>query len=213
MNSRLSFFSTTRTSANPASTSMSTRSCVTGAPATQQLNASFVIKCSGSVFVCTTSATASLPPGLSTRNASRSTRGLSGDRLMTQLLTTTSIVASPAGRFSISPRRNSRTSEPRPRFSAPARALASMSGVMSTPTTKPSRPTSSCARKQSTPAPQPRSSTVSPRFSAARRTGVPHPTPRSASPATARSASVYPMAERLGVEETQHPPAWFATSA
>ena len=36
---------------------------------------------------------------------------------------------------------------------------------------------------------------------------------RSAIGYTARSASVYPMAERLGVEETQHPPAWFATSA
>jgi hypothetical protein len=47
-------------SANPA---MSTRSCVTGAPATQQLKASFVLRCSGSSEVDTTSVTARRPKG------------------------------------------------------------------------------------------------------------------------------------------------------
>mmetsp|Transcript_46517 Transcript_46517/g.74360 ORF Transcript_46517/g.74360 Transcript_46517/m.74360 type:complete len:256 (+) Transcript_46517:341-1108(+) len=162
MNSRLSAFSSTRTSWNPAATSMSTRSCVTGAPATQHDNAAAVRRCSGSTAVDTTSVTASRPPGLSTRSASRRTRGLSGERLMTQFEMTTSIVLSPAGRFSISPRRNSTRGGTRPLSRAFSRALASMSGVMSTPTTDPAGPTSSVARRQSIPAPHPKSRTNSP---------------------------------------------------
>ena len=78
--------------------------------------------------------------GRRTRSASRSTRGLSGERLTTQLLTTASQVLSPAGRFSISPRRNSTLAQASPRSLAPSRALESMSGVMSTPMTRPEGP-------------------------------------------------------------------------
>ena len=50
--------------------SISTRSFVTGAPATQQERAWLVRKCSGNSLVCTTSVTASRPPGRSTRKDS-----------------------------------------------------------------------------------------------------------------------------------------------
>ena len=50
--------------------SISTRSFVTGAPATQQERDWLVRKCSGNSLVCTTSVTASRPPGRSTRKDS-----------------------------------------------------------------------------------------------------------------------------------------------
>ena len=55
----------------------------------------------------TTSDTAKRPPGFSTRNASRSTRSLSADRLMTQFEMITSTELSGSGICSISPLRNS----------------------------------------------------------------------------------------------------------
>jgi hypothetical protein len=53
------------------------------------------------------SETAKRPPGLSTRKASARTRGLSAERLITQLEMTTSTELPGSGMFSISPRRNS----------------------------------------------------------------------------------------------------------
>ena len=50
-----------------------------------------------------TSDTTKRPPGRSTRNDSRNTAGLSGERLMTQLLMTMSTELSSTGMFSISP--------------------------------------------------------------------------------------------------------------
>ena len=55
----------------------------------------------------TTSLTPIRPPGLRTRAISRNTAGLSEARLMTQLLMTTSTLASSSGRASIVPLRNS----------------------------------------------------------------------------------------------------------
>src|SRR5215469_13985376 len=60
----------------------------------------------------TTSETAKRPPGFRTRNASRNTRSLSPDRLMTQLLIITSTELSGSGMLSISPLRNSTFSTP-----------------------------------------------------------------------------------------------------
>ena len=59
-----------------------------------------------------TSETANRPPGLSTRAASRRTRGLSPERLMTQFEMTTSTGRRGAGSASISPLRNSTFSTP-----------------------------------------------------------------------------------------------------
>jgi hypothetical protein len=79
----------------------------------------------------TTSETANRPPGLSTRAASRSTCGLSVDRLITQLESTTSTEPVGSGIASICPL-SQRT------FSTPAlawfaRARSSISSVMSSP--------------------------------------------------------------------------------
>ena len=64
---------------------------------------------------------ASLPPGFSTRCTSRSARRLSGARLTTQLLMTTSTEASGSGIDSISPFRNSTLAAPmRAAFADPA---------------------------------------------------------------------------------------------
>ena len=109
----------------------------------------------GSSAMLTTSEIASRPPGFSTRKASRNTCALSGARLTTQLEMMTSAVASAIGRCSISPRRNSTLAAPT--LAALARALASISCVMSTPITCPAGPTWRAARKQSKPAPLPRS--------------------------------------------------------
>ena len=59
----------------------------------------------------TTSETANRPPGFNTRKASRNTRSLSPERLMTQLQITTSTELSGSGIFSISPLRNSTFSD------------------------------------------------------------------------------------------------------
>ena len=69
------------------------------------------------------SETAKRPPGFSTRNASRNTRSLSAERLITQLEMITSTELSGSGMFSISPLRNSTFSTPALRlFSRPAPA-------------------------------------------------------------------------------------------
>ena len=142
----------------------------------------------------------------------RNTRGLSGLRLMTQLLMTASTVASPQGRFSISPRRNSRREAGSWRRSR-LRARESMSGVMSTPMTLPPL-ADGVAREEAVDAgAAPEVERGLPGLERGEADGVPHPTPRSASPAAARSAAEYPMAERFGVEETQHDPDALATSA
>ena len=132
----------------------------------------------GNSAVATTSEMARRPPGFKTRYASRKTCALSGDRLMTQFDMITSATPSARGRCSISPRRNS-TLAKLP-FTALERAFDTMSGVMSTPITRPVSPTSRAARKQSKPPPEPRSTTTSPGFSAAIALGLPHPRPMSA---------------------------------
>ena len=58
---------------------------------------------------------------------------------------------------------------------------------------RPARPTLAAAKKQSSPAPLPRSSTTSPGCSCALTSGLPHPRPRFASGGTSASSSgVYP---------------------
>ena len=124
---------------------------------------------SGRTF--TTSAMANRPPGFSTRNASRNTCALSGTRLITQFEMITSPVASAIGRCSSSPRRNStlagpdagsvgRVPWPASRASCPRRSRG-LSG-----------PTCFAARKQSKPAPLPRSISTSPGRSAAIAWGI-----------------------------------------
>jgi hypothetical protein len=84
--------------------------------------------------------------------------------LRTQFEITTSTLASATGSASISPSRNSTLSSPvRSRYAGRLRrALLSMSGVMSTPITRPDAPTFGPATTQSKPPPEPRSSTTSP---------------------------------------------------
>ena len=74
---------------------------------------------------------ATRPPGFSTRNASASTRSLSGERLTTQLLMITSTEPSGSGISSISPLRNSTLVTPALRWFS--RASSSISSVMSRP--------------------------------------------------------------------------------
>src|SRR4030042_372799 len=75
-----------------------------------------------------------------------------------------------------------------------SRALSIISGVISAPITFPVSPTFLAARKQSNPAPEPRSITVSPWRNEESATGFPHPRPKFAPLGTARrSFSVYPM--------------------
>mmetsp|Transcript_9723 Transcript_9723/g.28734 ORF Transcript_9723/g.28734 Transcript_9723/m.28734 type:complete len:208 (-) Transcript_9723:369-992(-) len=133
------------------------------------------------------------PPGARTRFISRYTCGFSGDRLMTQLEITQLATPSPTGRCSISPRRKETLATPSLR--AVDRALASISGVMSTPMTWPVLPTCWAAMKQSMPAPLPRSTTTSPGCNAAAMSGLPQPRPRSADWFT--SPSLYPKSSHL----------------
>ena len=71
------------------------------------------------------------PAGVSTRNISASTAGLSTDRLITQLEMTTSTEPSGSGTSSIVPLTNSTLVAPA--LAALARARSSISSVMSTP--------------------------------------------------------------------------------
>ena len=77
------------------------------------------------------------PAGRSTRAASAKTAGLSPERLITQLEMITSTESSGSGTFSIVPLRNSAFSTPASRWFA--RAIASISSVMSRPYALPAR--------------------------------------------------------------------------
>ena len=68
MISLLSSFNWTLTSVKPAASNIGCTSSTAGAPATQQANDSSVNRDLGSSLVMTTSDTAILPPGFSTRN-------------------------------------------------------------------------------------------------------------------------------------------------
>jgi len=116
---------------------------------------------------------------LSTRAISRQTCGLSGERFSTQFEITTSTLASATGRCSISPSRNSTFEKPVccAYDAMLPRALRSISGVMSTPITRPRAPTFAPAMKQSKPPPAPRSSTVSPSRRSATAVGFPQESP------------------------------------
>jgi hypothetical protein len=141
----------------------------------------------GSGHTKTMSDTISRPPGLKTRNASRKTFFLSGERLMTQFDTITSTERSAQGRFSISPKRNSTLVKPP--FRAFDLAFSIISGVISTPMALPFLPSFLEARKQSSPAPEPRSRSVSPFLREANAIGFPQPRPRLASLGTALRSS------------------------
>ena len=105
----------------------------------------------------TMSASASLPPGRSTRAASANTRRLSAERLTTPLEITASNEPSSKGSSSMRAARKLTCSSRRRRSD-----LASCSGVMSTPVTEPPGPTCAAAANTSMPEPLPRSSTRSP---------------------------------------------------
>ena len=113
-----------------------------------------------SSFMITISQIEIRPPGFKARNISLYTLHLLSDILITQFEIQTSAVLSATGRFSISPRRNSTFHI---RFSfAILLAFESISGAMSTPMARPLLPTVFPAIKQSSPVPDPRSSTISP---------------------------------------------------
>src|SRR5260370_32567512 len=96
------------TCSNPADTSLSRYSFSSSAPATQPTHRRMFCRICGSTSPCvTTSETASRPPGLSTRNASRNTASLSAERLITQFEMITSTELSGNGMCSISPLKNS----------------------------------------------------------------------------------------------------------
>ena len=146
----------------PAPASSCRYSASSSAPATQPIHSSMLLRTSaGTSPRTTTSDTAKRPPGLSTRNASRSTRGLSPDRLITQLEMMTSTELSGSGMCSISPLRNSTFVDaglaPGSRAPAPA-SRRSCRGR------RPCRSARRACAESSTsmPPPEPRSSTVSP---------------------------------------------------
>ena len=85
---------------------------------------------------------------------------MSGTRLITPFEITTSAQPSATGSDSASPSRNS--TFPSPGSLAAWRAISSIAGVMSTPTTAPSGPTARAAMSASIPAPDPMSTTRSP---------------------------------------------------
>ena len=129
--------------------------------------------------------TANRPSGRNTRNASRSTASLSGDRLMTQLEMTTSTDASPSGTSSIVPSRNVA-------FSTPAsawlrRASSSISGVISSPYAVPPGATRRADSRTSSPPPEPRSRTLCPGCRSANRVGLPQPREATRAPADGTS--------------------------
>ena len=177
-------------SAKPTSASRRRNSPSSSAPATQPTHSSMLRRtASGTSPRTTTSLTANRPPGFSTRNASASTRRLSPDRLMTQLLMTTSTLASGSGISSMRPFRNSTFVTPA--SAAFRRARASMSSVMSRPYALPVGPTRRADSSTSMPPPEPRSSTTSPGASDASAVGLPQPS--DASTAADGSTSVSPL--------------------
>ena len=121
-------------SVKPAAASRRRYSSSLMAPATQAAHASGSSRTaagSGAEPLTTMSASARRPPGLRTRNASRSTASLSGARLTTQLLITTSTARSGSGTAAMSPFRKRAFATPAwRRFSS---ARASMASVASSP--------------------------------------------------------------------------------
>ena len=144
----------------------------------------------------TTSDTAKRPPGLSTRAASRRTRGLSVERLMTQFDRTTSTVSAGSGMSSMCP--FSQCTFPTPALAWLARARSSISSVMSSPYAIPVGPTRRADSRTSIPPPEPRSSTASPSRSSATAVGLPQPKEASTavSGSAPRSSSAYSAAPK-----------------
>lgn len=166
---------------NPAASASRRMSSTSEAPATQPTRASArSLAEPGNGRNKARSEMATRPPSLSTREISRQTWGLSGERLMTQLESTTSTLLSETGRCSISPRRNSTFESPvrSENDAALRRALESICAVMSTPMALPVGPTACAARNMSKPAPDPRSITVSPLCRDAMACGLPHDSPK-----------------------------------
>mmetsp|Transcript_18302 Transcript_18302/g.25449 ORF Transcript_18302/g.25449 Transcript_18302/m.25449 type:complete len:209 (+) Transcript_18302:622-1248(+) len=131
-------------------------------PIQPQMSLLSFLRSSGISVCITMSLIASLPPGLRTRYASLNTDCFSVDRLMTQFEIITSAVESPIGICSISPSRNSQIPYLDKSVFLLARALCTISGVMSTPITLPFGDTCGAAMKASRPPPLPRSTTTSP---------------------------------------------------
>ena len=104
---------------------------------------------------------------------------MSGTKFKTQLLITTSIELPPIGNFSISPFLNSTLLKLS--LSEFILAFSIITSVISTPITFPFSPVKARATKQSLPAPEPKSNTISPSFICANSVGIPHPKPKSAS--------------------------------
>src|SRR5688572_18384400 len=184
------------TSENPAAMSSRRYSSSCNAPEMQAVHRPTLLSTGSGRFPrSTTSDTANRPPGFNTRYASRMTRALSADRLITQFEMMTSTVSAGRGMFSISPRRNSTLVAPARRWFS--RARASISSVMSRPYAFPVGPTRCAESSTSMPPPEPRSSTVSPGESAANAVGLPHP--NEASSASAGIPSVSAASYRLDV--------------
>ena len=100
-------------SSNPAPRQLCDVFLSSSAPAMQPTQSNMLLRTSsGTLPRTTTSDTANRPPGFNTRKASRSTRSLSAERLMTQFEMMTSTELSGRGMFSISPFRNSTFSTP-----------------------------------------------------------------------------------------------------
>ena len=117
------------------------------------------------------------PWSFRTRQISSNTRGLSGERFTTQFEVTRSTVFDSTGIFSRNPSRNSTTSYPSAAatFGLFSCATDSIRSVMSTPMALPVFPTNFAAMKTSMPAPEPRSTTVSPSRMPAVVMGEPQP--------------------------------------
>ena len=171
----------TLTCSKPAAASFARYSFSSRAPAMHPTQSRMLCRMAGAISPrVTTSEMAKRPPGLSTRKASRRTRSLSAERLMTQLEMMTSTELSGSGMFSISPLRNSTLVRPDARLFWLARA--SISSVISRPYALPVGPTRRAESSTSMPPPEPRSSTTSPAWSWASAVGLPQPS-------EARSAS------------------------
>src|SRR6266481_1015178 len=195
------------TCSNPADTSLSRYSLSSSAPATQPTQRSMFWRiCASTSPRVTTSETASRPPGLSTRKASRNTASLLAERLITQFEMITSTELSGNGMCSISPLKNST-------FSAPALRLfsfasASISSVMSNPYAFPVGPTRFAESKTSMPPPEPKSRTTSPGFNLASRVGFPQPSEAcSASPGICSFCAASYRLEVIGSQLVPLPPA------
>src|SRR5437879_6160093 len=124
-------------------------------------------------------------PAAGLEDAARLTVRLRNDRLMTPFEMTTSTVASGSGMSSIRPSWHAIRI---PEAAACASALRHIVGLRSTPITRPVGPTCHAAMMLSSPAPLPRSSTVSPGWSRLRRCGLPTPANDATAPEGARSS-------------------------